>query len=100
MTWAYTRSVIEGSAWPSRAETTCTGTPASKLRGSGVPQIVDPETVAETGAAAGSYEDGAPPVGQSHDAAARHGEHGMVGVLACDGRRELGGQEPGTRDRP
>jgi hypothetical protein len=25
----YTRSVIEGSAWPSRAATTCTGTPAS-----------------------------------------------------------------------
>jgi len=30
MTWAYTRSVIEGSAWPSRAATACTGTPASK----------------------------------------------------------------------
>jgi hypothetical protein len=29
MTWAYTRNVIEGSAWPSRAATTWTGTPAS-----------------------------------------------------------------------
>src|SRR5215467_8112305 len=29
ITWAYTRSVIEGSAWASRAATTCTGTPAS-----------------------------------------------------------------------
>src|SRR5215471_13614882 len=29
ITWAYTRRVIDGSAWPSRAATTCTWVPAS-----------------------------------------------------------------------
>ena len=29
ITWAYTRSVIDGSAWPRRAATTWTGVPAS-----------------------------------------------------------------------
>ena len=28
ITWAYTRRVIDGSAWPSRAATTCTWVPA------------------------------------------------------------------------
>src|SRR5215510_8248778 len=54
-------------------------------RGS-VPQVVNTEAVTETGAAAGRYEDRAPPVRQAHDAASGHGEHELVGVFASDGR--------------
>jgi hypothetical protein len=34
----------------------------------------------------------------SHDAAAGHGEHELVGVFARDGCGQLGGQEPRQRD--
>ena len=63
-----------------------------------MPQVVNPEPVAETGQGAGGQEDGAPPVRQPHDAAARHGEHEIIGVLAGDSFGELGGDEPGNRD--
>jgi len=63
-----------------------------------MPQVVNPEPVAETGAAARWHEDGIPPVGQPHNAAARHGEHKLVGTLAIGGRRELVGDEPNLRD--
>lgn len=35
MMWAYTRSVIEGSAWPNLAVTTWIGTPARSSRATG-----------------------------------------------------------------
>ena len=66
-------------------------------RGS-VPQVMDPKPVAETEAAAGRDEGRASPVRQPHHAAARHGEHELIGVLARDRSRDLGGQEPGQRD--
>ena len=66
-------------------------------RGS-VPQIMNPEPVAETGTTAGRDEGRASPVRQPHHAAARHGEHELIGVLARDRSRDLGGQEPGQRD--
>jgi len=61
---------------------------------------VDAETITETSASAGGQEGGMPPVGQPHDAAAGHGEHEVVGALAADGRRELGGDEPRERNGP
>jgi hypothetical protein len=66
-------------------------------RGS-VPQIMNPEPVAETGTTAGRDEGRASPVRQPHHAAARHGEHGLIDVPARDRSRARGGQEPGQRD--
>jgi hypothetical protein len=43
MTWAYTRSVIEGSAWPSQAATTCTGTPAKLSPEEAVAEVLSTE---------------------------------------------------------
>ncbi len=63
------------------------GYPAWKHQGgSSVPEIVNPEPGAQPGAAASWQEGGAPPVGQSQDAAARHGEHEIIGALGGDGR--------------
>jgi hypothetical protein len=64
----------------------------------GVPQVVDPESVTETSAAASGHEDRASPVGQPRDAAAGSGEHELVSMLASDGRRQLDSQEPGQRN--
>jgi hypothetical protein len=61
---------------------------------------VNPETIAETSAKASGLERGEPPVGQPHDAAAGHGEHQLVGMLADDSRRDRGGDEPGNRNSP
>jgi len=65
-----------------------------------MPQVVNPETIAETGTSAGGLERGEPPVGQPHDAAAGHGEHELVGALAVEARRQLGGDKPRERDGP
>ena len=59
---------------------------------------MDPEPVAETSAAAGWYEDRAPPVGQPQGVAAGSGEHELIGVLADNGGRQPDGQEPGQRN--
>ncbi len=61
-----------------------------------MPQVVNPEPVTETGTSAGGLERDEPPVGQPHDAAAGHGEHEFVGILADDSRREFDGDGPGT----
>ena len=65
-----------------------------------MPQIVNPEPVAETSASAGRHEGGVPPVGQPHDAAAGRGEHQIVGALAVDGHHQLGSDEARDGNSP
>ena len=65
-----------------------------------MPQVVNPETITETGTSAGGHECDEPPVGQPHDAAAGHGEHEIIGALAVDTRRQLDGDKPRERDGP
>ncbi len=65
-----------------------------------MPQVVNPEPVTETGTSAGGLERDEPPVGQPHNAAAGHGEHEIIGALAVDTRRQLGGDKPRERDGP
>jgi hypothetical protein len=69
-------------------------------RRGGVPQVMNPEAVTERGAMTGRYESGAPPVGQPHDAAPRHGEHEVIGPLAVDGGGQVDDDEPRNRDGP
>ena len=76
------------------------GQPAWKLRRGGVPQVVNSETITETGTSAGGHERDEPPVGQPHDAAAGHGEHEIIGALAVDTRRQLDGDKSRERDGP
>ena len=63
-------------------------------------EVLNAETVAEPGAAAGGQEDGAPQVRQPDDAAAGYGEYELVSVLSVGDRREFGGDEPWNRDGP
>jgi len=73
---------------------------ARKQRRGGVPQVVNSETITETGTSAGRRERDEPPVGQPHDAAAGHGEQEIIGALAVDTRRQLDGDKPRERDGP